>query len=347
VEVAGSIPVGVTTGCALQMVHTISVGRVVIYERKHPQMIDARGLYKQFGDVVAVQDLDIHVQAGSVYALLGPNGAGKSTTINMLTTLLQPDRGQITIAGLSIPQNAATIRRMIGVTFQDLVLDRDLTGRESLDFHGRLYGLDSQTRRTRIHELLELVELSGAADRLTGTYSGGMRRRLELARCLMMHPQILFLDEPTQGLDPQHRAMIWEYLRTLQRTRGMTVVITTHAMDEAELLADYVGIIDHGRMVTHGTVNALISQFGDDIVRMRMPTFPTVTWDVYPWVTQAHWVNQELLVGVDNGARRLPELLDIVRSHGAQVIEVTMQRPHLGDVFLRTTGRALRDEVTQ
>jgi ABC-2 type transport system ATP-binding protein len=184
----------------------------VIYERKNPQMIDAGGLYKQFGDVVAVQDLDIHVHAGSVYALLGPNGAGKSTTINMLTTLLQPDRGQITIAGLSTTQHAAAIRRMIGVTFQDLVLDRDLTGRESLDFHGRLYGLDSQTRRTRIHELLELVELTGAADRLTGTYSGGMRRRLELARCLMMHPQILFLDEPTQGLDPQHRAMIWEYL---------------------------------------------------------------------------------------------------------------------------------------
>ncbi len=326
---------------------TISVGRIMIVERKPVKMIEARGLYKQFGDVIAVQDLDIDVRAGSVYALLGPNGAGKSTTINMLTTLLQPDRGQITIAGHSIAHNPDAIRRIIGVTFQDLVLDRDLTGRESLDFYGRLYGLNAQTRRTRSVELLELVELTAAADRLTGTYSGGMRRRLELARCLMMHPQLLFLDEPTQGLDPQHRAMIWEYLRTLQRTRGMTVVITTHAMDEAELLADYVGIIDHGRMVTHGTVDALISQFGDDIVRLCIPSHAEVAWDAYPWVTQAHWVGHELLIGVDNGARRLPELLNVVRSHGAEVVEVTMQRPHLGDVFLRTTGRALRDEVAQ
>ena len=309
-------------------------------------MIEAHGLYKQFGAVVAVDTLDLTIRAGSVYALLGPNGAGKSTTINMLTTLLQPDRGTITIAGLDIRTHADAVRRRIGVTFQDLVLDRDLSGRESLDFYGRLYGLDAHTRRTRVADLLALVELSDAANRLTGTYSGGMRRRLELARCLMMQPDILFLDEPTQGLDPQHRAMIWDYLQALQKSRGMTIVITTHAMDEAELLADEVGIIDHGKMLVTGTVPALIRQFGSDVIRLHAQTSVSVDWTQIPWVTHAQWVAPEYLVGVDQGTRRLPELLDIVRQAGATISEVSMQRPRLGDVFLQATGRALRDEVS-
>lgn len=308
-------------------------------------MIEAHGLYKQFGDVIAVNNLDLSVARGSVYALLGPNGAGKSTTINMLTTLLQPDRGQIHVAGYDTQHDADAVRRCIGVTFQDLVLDRDLTGRESLDFYGRLYGLDTPTRRTRTSQLLDLVELSNAADRLTGTYSGGMRRRLELARCLMMQPQVLFLDEPTQGLDPQHRAMIWEYLQRLQHTHGMTIVITTHAMDEAERLADYVGIIDHGQMLMHGTVATLVNHIGTDMIRVRLNMPVDVDWKKYQWVQQVRWTAPDLTVGVDHGARRLPELLDVIRACGCEIVEVSMQRPSLGDVFLHATGRALRDEV--
>ena len=310
-------------------------------------MIDAQGLHKQFGTVQAVIDLELHVPQGSVYALLGPNGAGKSTTINMLTTLLRPDRGTIVIAGHDAVRNPDAVRRLIGVTFQDLVLDRDLSGREALDFYGRLYGLDATTRTQRTKELLTLVELNDAADRLTGTYSGGMRRRLELARCLMMQPRILFLDEPTQGLDPQHRAMIWDYLRMLQQQHGMTMLITTHAMDEAEILAQQVGIIDHGRMVASGTPAELIGQFGSDMVRITA-NYPA---DYQPSWLQAEWVrnwaiqNGELRVGVDHGSRRIATILDGLRADGLQVSDMNMTRPSLGDVFLQTTGRALRDEV--
>ena len=310
-------------------------------------MIDAQGLHKQFGTVQAVIDLELHVPQGSVYALLGPNGAGKSTTINMLTILLRPDRGTIVIAGHDAVRNPDAVRRVIGVTFQDLVLDRDLSGREALDFYGRLYGLDAATRTQRTKELLTLVELNDAADRLTGTYSGGMRRRLELARCLMMQPRILFLDEPTQGLDPQHRAMIWDYLRMLQQQHGMTMLITTHAMDEAEILAQQVGIIDHGRMVASGTPAELIGQFGSDMVRITA-NYPA---DYQPSWLQAEWVrnwaiqNGELRVGVDHGSRRIATILDGLRADGLQVSDMNMTRPSLGDVFLQTTGRALRDEV--
>ncbi len=310
-------------------------------------MIDAQGLYKQFGTVQAVIDLELQVPEGSVYALLGPNGAGKSTTINMLTTLLRPDRGTIVIAGHDAVRNPDAVRRVIGVTFQDLVLDRDLSGREALDFYGRLYGLDAATRTQRTKELLTLVELNDAADRLTGTYSGGMRRRLELARCLMMQPRILFLDEPTQGLDPQHRAMIWDYLRMLQQQHGMTMLITTHAMDEAEILAQQVGIIDHGRMVASGTPAELIGQFGSDMVRITA-NYPA---DYQPSWLQAEWVrnwaiqNSELRVGVDHGSRRIATILDGLRADGLLVSDMNMTRPSLGDVFLQTTGRALRDEV--
>jgi ABC-2 type transport system ATP-binding protein len=310
-------------------------------------MIDAQGLYKQFGTVHAVVDLELQVPQGSVYALLGPNGAGKSTTINMLTTLLRPDRGTIVIAGHDAVRDPDAVRRVIGVTFQDLVLDRDLSGREALDFYGRLYGLDATTRTQRTKELLTLVELNDAADRLTGTYSGGMRRRLELARCLMMQPQILFLDEPTQGLDPQHRAMIWDYLRMLQQQHGMTMLITTHAMDEAEILAQQVGIIDHGRMVASGTPADLIGQFGSDMVRISadFPADYQPNWKHDTWVRNWSIQNGELRVGVDHGSRRIATILDGLRADGLQVSDMNMTRPSLGDVFLQTTGRALRDEV--
>lgn len=310
-------------------------------------MIDAQGLHKQFGTVQAVVDLELQVPQGSVYALLGPNGAGKSTTINMLTTLLRPDQGTIVIAGHDAVRNPDAVRRVIGVTFQDLVLDRDLSGREALDFYGRLYGLDTTTRTQRSQELLTLVELNDAADRMTGTYSGGMRRRLELARCLMMRPQILFLDEPTQGLDPQHRAMIWDYLRMLQQQHGMTMLITTHAMDEAEILAQKVGIIDHGRMVASGTPADLIGQFGSDMVRIaaNYAVDYQPSWQAEAWVRNWSIQHGELRVGVDHGSRRIAIMLDGLRADGLQITDINMTRPSLGDVFLQTTGRALRDEV--
>jgi ABC-2 type transport system ATP-binding protein len=311
-----------------------------------PPMIQAHALAKRFGDVVAVRNISLTVDAGSVYALLGPNGAGKSTTINMLTTLLKPDHGTITINGYDAVREADKVRSVIGVTFQDLVLDRDLTGREALDFAGRLYNLDSTKRRTRINDLVEMVGLTDAIDRMTGTYSGGMRRRLELARCLMMEPKVLFLDEPTQGLDPQHRALIWDYIRMLKAQQGMTVLLTTHGMDEAEALADVVGIIDHGEMIHEGTPSVLIGQLGSDLIRLS-GTFGQLeqpTWASDGWVTSWQASATEIRIGVDNGARRITQVIEHFHQTTNHIDEVSITRPSLGDVFLRATGRALRDE---
>ncbi len=220
-------------------------------------MIAARGIVKRYGEVVALDGLNLAVRRGTIYALLGPNGAGKSTLIGILTTLIVPTAGEASVAGADIATQPDAVRRAIGVTFQDLVLDRDLTGRQVLDIHGRLYGQSAALRRRKIDELVALTQLADAIDRTTGTYSGGMRRRLELARGLMTEPQLLFLDEPTQGLDPQNRAAIWAYLRALNRDRGLTILLTTHAMEEAEALADTVGIIDGGRLVAEGTTAEL------------------------------------------------------------------------------------------
>ncbi|MBM4413037.1 MAG: ATP-binding cassette domain-containing protein [Chloroflexi bacterium] len=309
-------------------------------------MIQARTLAKRFGEVVAVRNISVSVMPGSVYALLGPNGAGKSTTINMLTTLLKPDQGSITINGHDVERESDLVRRVIGVTFQDLVLDRDLTGREALDFAGRLYNIEASKRRARITDLVEMVGLGDAIDRMTGTYSGGMRRRLELARCLMMEPKVLFLDEPTQGLDPQHRALIWDYIRMLKTQQGMTVLLTTHGMDEAEALADVVGIIDHGKMMHEGTPSALIGQLGSDLIRLS-GTFThlhTPEWTSEQWVTSWQASETEIRIGVDIGARRITQVIEFVNQSGNTIEEVSITRPSLGDVFLQATGRALRDE---
>ena len=210
-----------------------------------PPAIDAEKLCKTFGnDLRAVDSLDLVVPQGATYALLGPNGAGKTTTISILTTLSTPTSGSARIRGHDVVHEAARVRRDIGVTFQEMVLDDALTGRQVLDYHGRLYGLPTSERHERTEELLALAELSDAAGRKCKEYSGGMKRRLELARALMTVPRVLFLDEPTLGLDPQGRARIWDYIRDLKQRTGLTVLLTTHYLDEAQHLADRVGIMD-------------------------------------------------------------------------------------------------------
>jgi ABC-2 type transport system ATP-binding protein len=233
--------------------------------------IDATALAKQYstdnGETVdAVRGIDLAIKNGEIYALLGPNGAGKTTTISMLTTLLIPSSGSASVAGFDVVKESANVRRRIGVTFQEIVLDEDLTGQQVLDFHGKLYGISRQDRADRITELADMVELSDVLDRKVSSYSGGMKRRLELARGLMTWPQVLFLDEPTQGLDPHNRAGIWRYIRRLSEEMGITLLLTTHYMDEAEALADRVGIIDHGRLIVEGTPASLIRQMGADVV---------------------------------------------------------------------------------
>ena len=311
-------------------------------------MIEAQGLVKRYDQVLALDGVDLQVAAGSIYALLGPNGAGKTTAINILTTLIQPSAGAARVAGHDVVRQADAVRRSIGVTFQDLVLDRDLTGRQVLDIHGRLYRLPRETRRRRIGELVELVQLGDAIDRVVKTYSGGMQRRLELARGLMTDPKVLFLDEPTQGLDPQNRAALWDYVRGLSRQQGMTVLLTTHFMEEAETLADRVGIIDHGRKVAEGRAQDLVAELGADVIRIAGSGDDTHFLEhlrALPYVSQINRSAQDrvIQVGVDQGNRRLAEIVARASGNGYQIEDISVARPTLGDVFLKYTGRALRD----
>ncbi len=299
----------------------------------------------------ALRGLNLAVAAGEIYALLGPNGAGKTTAISILTTLLPPTGGAARVAGLDVVRDAAAVRRRIGVTFQEVVLDQDLTGRQILDFHGRLYGQERSQRRARIAELGEMVELSGDLDRSAATYSGGMKRRLELARGLMTGPSVLFLDEPTQGLDPQNRAGIWRYIRRLRAEEGVTLLLTTHYMEEAEALADRVGIIDHGRLIVEGAPAALVRQMGADVVALRGAGAAAgfvAAASARPYVAKAseHRQGDEgtvVQVGVDTGELRLAELVGLAAEQGFHVHEVSVAKPSLADVFLAHTGYALRD----
>jgi ABC-2 type transport system ATP-binding protein len=310
--------------------------------------IRATGLVKHYGDVEAVRGIDLDIPQQMIYALLGPNGAGKTTMLNMLTTLTRPTAGQAAVAGYDVVQQAAQVRQRIGVTFQDIVLDRDLTGREVLDVHGRLYRLGKAERAQRIDRLVELVQLGDAIDRKAKTYSGGMKRRLELARGLLTDPQILFLDEPTQGLDPQNRAGIWDYIRSLNRERGLTVLLTTHYMEEAEYLAQTVGIIDQGRKVAEGTTDSLVAALGSELIRVQGSgdeQHMLHSMRGLPFVQRVECDEQsgQIQVYVDSSTRRLAEIVSIASSNGFQVHDISVTRPGLGDVFLHHTGRALRD----
>lgn len=308
--------------------------------------VEARGLTRRYDDLLAVDNLDLTIPPATIYALLGPNGAGKTTTISMLTTLLQPTSGTARVAGYDITEQPGEVRRHIGVTFQEIVLDKELTGREVLDYHGRLYGMPRAKRGQRIDELLSLVELEDAADRKVKTYSGGMKRRLELARGLVTNPQVLFLDEPTQGLDPQNRTRVWDYLRGLRGANGMTLLLTTHYMDEAEALADTVGILDNGQLVIEGTPEGLVEQMGADVIRVQgsgnTPEFVEKVRG-YDGVQNVHTANGTVQLGVDDGNRRLAGVVMVAGEAGYHIEDISVARPSLGDVFLRYTGRALRD----
>lgn len=317
--------------------------------------IEARALARTYTaggvSVPAVRGVDLSIRSGEIYALLGPNGAGKTTTLSMLTTLLLPTGGWAKVAGFDVVSQAADVRRRIGVTFQEVVLDRDMTGRQVLDFHGQLYGMRRSDRQARITELAELVELSEVLGRKAGRYSGGMKRRLELARGLMTTPAVLFLDEPTQGLDPQNRAGIWSYIRRLRDEKGITLLLTTHYMEEAEALSDRVGIIDAGLLVAEGKPGELVRELGADVVSMTGAGDAPRLADglrALAWVQHVNLRPLEgdgllLQVGVDNGDRRLVEVVRAAGDASFHIQEISVSRPSLADVFLSHTGRALRD----
>lgn len=309
--------------------------------------IEGNGLVKRYGeDVLAIDGVNLAIPSNSIYALLGPNGAGKTTTLSILTTLIEPTAGTAKVHGLDVVRQADEVRRRIGVTFQETVLDDELTGRQVLDYHGRLYGQSRQQRQAKITELLAMVELEDAAERKVKTYSGGMKRRLELVRGLMTEPDLLFLDEPTLGLDPQNRANIWAYIRDLKARQGITIMMTTHYMEEAEQLADCVGIIDQGRIVTEGSPRDLIDQMGADAIRVvgqgGSDGFVEQIRDL-PYVQALNTGNGLIQIGVDTGSRRLAEIVTLAASNEFIIEDIVVAKPGLGDVYLKFTGRQLRD----
>jgi len=304
-------------------------------------VIQAKGLVKKYGQIEAVRGIDLEVKSGEIFGFLGPNGAGKSTTISILCTLLVPTAGTARVAGLDVMQNPAGVRQRIGLVFQDPSLDDQLTGRENLEFHAWIYSVPVAQRKSRIDEMLALLQLSERAQSQVRTYSGGMKRRLEIARGMLHQPQILFLDEPTLGLDPQTRQSIWVHLNELRANKGITIFMTTHYMDEAEY-CDRIAIIDRGQIVALGTPDELKAMVGGDVVTMTSSRPDEAATEIQQLlgVTPVR-DNGSLRMEVPDGKAFVPRL---VRELMAPVDTVTLRRPSLDDVFLKLTGHAIRDE---
>jgi ABC-2 type transport system ATP-binding protein len=307
-----------------------------------PNSIEVEALTREFKDVVAVAGIDLHVDPGEIYGFLGPNGAGKSTTVHMLTTLLPPSSGTARVGGYDVVREGPKVRTAIGAALQEAALDPLLTGRDHLRLQSTLQGLPRTERKARAQELLERVGLTGAADRKVRTYSGGMKRRLDLALALVHRPRIVFLDEPTTGLDPQSRAALWDEVARLRREDGVTVFLTTQYLEEADVLADRVGIIDHGRIVAEGSPAQLKAEIGRpslhaiparDDERARVAQFLTR----YGEPLEA---SKNVAVWLDDGY----SLADVVRGldqEGIQLADIELRAPTLDDVFFAKTGRSL------
>ncbi len=299
------------------------------------------------GQVEAVKGVSFEVAAGEIFGFLGPNGAGKTTTVSMLTTLLRPTRGRATVAGLDVATQAARVRREIGLVFQDSTADGELTGRENLTLAGGLFGMTPAECRGPIEMLLSRMDLADAGDRRVKGYSGGMKRRLELAVAMVHTPKILFLDEPTIGLDPQGRAGFWRYIQELRREQQVTIFMTTHYLDEVENLCDRIAIIDHGRIIATGTNDALKENVGGDVVELRVPDRARDLTEPLRSVPGVREVLREANLYTVKCARAEGLVSSLVMAcDGAGVTPegITVRRPSIDRVFLELTGKAYREE---
>lgn len=309
-------------------------------------IIETKNLTKKFDDFIAVDHVQFSVEKGEIFGFLGPNGAGKTTTIKMLTTLLYPSKGSATIAGYDTLNQRSNVREHIGVVFQEPALDTELTGKENLDFHARMYGLPQDVRKKRITQVLTLVDLVDKKDVYVKHYSGGMKRRLEIARGLMHSPTVLFLDEPTLGLDAQTRRAIWEYIKQLNKEEGTTIFLTTHYMDEADFLCDRIGIIDRGKILIIDKTNVLKKSVGHDVITLVCSDneFLQKKLEQESWVSNTTLHESFLTLGVERGEEKIPTIFDIARTIHVSISSVDVRKPTLDDVFLYYTGRSMREQ---
>ncbi len=310
--------------------------------------IVAKELVKVYGGKVrAVEGVSFEVPPGEIFGFLGPNGAGKTTTVSMLSAGLRPTSGQAIVDGIEVGRDPEAVKRRIGVIFQEATADGDLSGRENLEIAAGCYGISRSESRLRAKELIDQMQLADAADRLAKTYSGGMRRRLELAVGLVHRPRILFLDEPTLGLDPQGRAGFWSFIQKLRQENGMTVFVTTHYLDEADGMCERIAIIDHGKIVILGTPTELKDKVGGDVVTIKTSSeTPDVTnvLKAIPGVSSIQRKETAYRVKCANGETFVPLAVGSVTKAGVGVAGVTVKRPSLDEVFLEFTGREFREE---
>ena len=313
--------------------------------------ISVEGLERRFGDLLAVDGLDLEVRRGEIYGFLGPNAAGKTTTVRMLCTLLAPSGGRAIVAGHDVATEPERVRLQIGVALQDVALDGKQTGAELLRLQARLYGLTRREADQRVDELSSMIDIGDALDRLIGTYSGGMKRRLDLAAALVHNPDVLFLDEPTTGLDPISRARVWEEVRQLNEQLGMTIFLTTQYLEEADELADRVGILNRGRLVAEGTPTELKRDVGTDLIVARVEGDRDVARRAVAGIDGVGNVEihgDEIAIATNEGAAAISPVAVALNKSGVRVREITLRTPTLDDVFLELTGNRIQhDEETE
>ena len=310
-------------------------------------IVKVDGLSKVFGTLKAVDGVSFDVKEGEIFGFLGPNGAGKTTTINMLTTLLRASGGTAEIAGLDIHKHANEVRRTVGVVPQEYTADEDLTGLQNILLCADLYGIPRSDSKPHAMELLKMVELDDAADRKVSTYSGGMRRRLELACGLINYPRLLFLDEPTLGLDVQTRTAVWKYIRMLKEEYRMTLFLTTHYLEEADSLCDRIAIIDHGHIVRIGTPSELKASIGGDVIVVGVAeSGPDISGEIakLDLVKEVKKSDHEYRIKSEVGEETSIQIIDLVRSLGLHVTKISLTKPTLDEAYLEFTGHGIREE---
>lgn len=312
-------------------------------------IVETFNLNKEFNGLKAVNNVNIRIEEGEIFGLLGPNGAGKTTLISMLCTLLKPSSGTAKVNGFDIVKQQSDVRKSIGVVFQDPSLDTRLTAKENLEMHASLYKVPKNERKKRIDEVLELVGLSDRAYELVKNYSGGMKRRLEIARALTHYPKVLFLDEPTLGLDPQTRKHVWDYIKMLSNRENITILLTTHYMEEAEELCNRVAIMDYGEIKVVDTPYGLKNRLEGDVITLELEKIDSGVEKIKSLedVKSVRTIDNQIFITVKNAEFVAPKIIEFLRNIGVEVKSINIRKPSLGDVFLHYTGREIREDKVE